>query len=550
MARVVFVTSGLEHLGVAALSAYARAHGHDARLVYEPKPFSSDSGPDSPLLAQWLEPTPAQTAERVLAESPDVVAFSSYTITHAWSVTVAREIKARRKVPIVFGGPHVNGAPEHSIRERAIDAVVEGEGEGALVDLLECAEKGRFSRTTVPNVWFANGGTPIKNPVRPLIEDLDSLPWADKSGFYSEVPAFEREFYVVSRRGCPFRCSFCEYSIFPKQYPGEKPVRRRSVSHLIAELEAWKRRGRIRKIFFWDAIFTLDIKWMEEFADAYRERIGLPFECYTHPQAMTRQMAQELARAGCSMVRVGVQSVNADTLAAMERKGDRKRVERTIGHLRDHGIPYALDHIAGLPGEGPEDQKNAVRFYNAVRPAQIYMHWMTYLPGTTALERASQEGLLSEEQVERILRGEETHGYEAPRLIGAGPAKDALDEISHLVMLFRLMPLLPQATIDWLLESGTYRWLPDTTTVSRAVELLVALRGNAALRERVYAILIGAAHSALQTLTGRVRKVSAPPAAGAWPEAPHPVHANANPTPERRRSQLVVLASTGQSEGR
>ena len=90
------------------------------------------------------------------------------------------------------------------------------------------------------------------------------------------MPAFEHEFYVVSRRGCPFRCSFCEYSTFPQQYPGEKPVRRRSVEHLIAELAFWKARGRVRKVFFWDAIFTLDAKWMAEFAPAYRREIGIP----------------------------------------------------------------------------------------------------------------------------------------------------------------------------------------------------------------------------------------------------------------------------------
>ena len=103
--------------------------------------------------------------------------------------------------------------------------------------------------------------------MRPLLADLDALPWADKQGFYDAVPAFEHEFYVVSRRGCPFRCSFCEYSTFPRQYPGEKPVRRRSVEHLIAELAHWKARGRVRKIFFWDAIFTLDPKWMAAFAE-------------------------------------------------------------------------------------------------------------------------------------------------------------------------------------------------------------------------------------------------------------------------------------------
>src|SRR5690606_9350442 len=109
--------------------------------------------------------------------------------------------------------------------------------------------------------WVKGSLKPRPNPLRPLIDDLDDLPWADKSIFYDVVPAFEREYYVISRRGCPYRCSFCEYSIFPKQYPDGKPVRRRSVEHLIAELEHFKRRGVMRKVFFWDAIFTLDLQW-------------------------------------------------------------------------------------------------------------------------------------------------------------------------------------------------------------------------------------------------------------------------------------------------
>jgi radical SAM superfamily enzyme YgiQ (UPF0313 family) len=152
--RVTFVTSGLEHLGIAALSAYVRAHGHESSLVYESKLFSSNSGPDSALLARLFEPTPRETARRISATRPDVVAFSSYTITHRWSVEVARELKKNGPTPIVFGGPHVSGAPEHSIREPAVDAVVEGEGEGALLDLIVCAEKDNYGTTDVTNGWF------------------------------------------------------------------------------------------------------------------------------------------------------------------------------------------------------------------------------------------------------------------------------------------------------------------------------------------------------------------------------------------------------------
>lgn len=508
--RVTFVTSGLEHLGVSALSAYLKAHGHETALVYEPNPFSSNSGPDSALLAWLLEPTPERVAQRVIETRPDVVAFSSYTITHRWSVEVARAIKRMHRVPIVFGGPHVSGAPEHSMREPAIDAVVEGEGEGALLELVECAKDGRFTRRDVANTWFKGSLKPKPNPLRPLIDDLDALPWADKAIFYEQIPAFENEFYVISRRGCPYRCSFCEYSIFPKQYPDGKPVRRRSVENLLGELEYWKARGRMRKVFFWDAIFTLDLRWMEAFAEQYRSRIGLPFECYTHPHSMSREMAQALSRAGCGMVRVGVQTVNSDTLAAVERRGNKDRVAQTVGYLRDLGIPYALDHILGLPGEAASDQRAAIRFYNEVRPSRIHVHWMTYLPGTTALEQARNDGLLSESQVERILTGAASEGFEAPRLIGRGAHAAELSEIQKLAVLFDAMPLLSQRAINWLLDSGAYRFLPRGLAVRQLVALVQAVAGDEATRARMKTILaaaVGGARVDVARAVGSRRRV-------------------------------------------
>jgi radical SAM superfamily enzyme YgiQ (UPF0313 family) len=483
--RVTFVTCGLEHLGIEALSAWVRQAGHEAVLVYEARPFSSGSGTDSALLARLLDPHPEETAERIVATRPDVVAFTSYSVTHRWTVEVARALKRRCAVPVVFGGPHVSADPERAIREESIDAIVEGEGEGALVDLLEYAEKGRFGRTDIANCTFKGQGGPVRNRVRPLLADLDALPWADKRGFYDAVPAFEREFYVVSRRGCPFRCSFCEYSTFPRQYPGEKPVRRRSVEHVIAELAHWKARGRVRKIFFWDAIFTLDPKWMADFAAAYSREIAIPFECYTHPQTMTRDMARLLAEAGCMMVRVGVQSVNSDTLASVDRKGDREKVVQTLRLLAEHGVSYSVDHIIGLPGEGAADQLDALRFYAAVEPKRIVTHWMTYFPGTTVLERAREIGVLDDGDIDRILDGDVGPGY----MFGGNKEYRDHEELRRLSGVFDLLPLLPRSATAWLLEKRRYRYLRGVGLMRQLGTLGLAIRGEPATREHVRHIM-------------------------------------------------------------
>jgi len=500
--RVTFVTCGLEHLGIEALSAWVRQAGHEPVLVYDARPFSSGSGTDSAMLARLLDPRPEETAERVVATQPDVVAFTSYSVTHRWAIDVARAIKQRCVVPIVFGGPHVSADPLRAINEWSIDAVVEGEGEGALVDLLECAESGRFGRTDIANCTFKGDNGPIRNRVRPLLADLDMLPWADKAGFYDAVPAFEREFYVVSRRGCPFRCSFCEYSTFPKQYPGEKPVRRRSVAHLIAELASWKARGRVRKIFFWDAIFTLDPKWMADFAAAYRSQIGIPFECYTHPQTMTREMARLLAEAGCMMVRVGVQSVNSDTLMAVDRKGDREKVAQTLRYLAEYNVPYSVDHIIGLPGEGAADQIDALRFYAAVQPKRIVTHWMTYFPGTTVLDHARKAGILDDRDIDRIMEGDVGPGY----MFGGNKEYRDQDELRHLSGVFDLLPLLPRGATEWLLDRHRYRHLRGAGLMRQLGTLALAIRGEPATREHVRHIMATTIDAAREALRRKFRQ--------------------------------------------
>ena len=111
---------------------------------------------------------------------------------------------------------------------------------------------------------------------------------------------------------------------------------------------------------------------------------------------MTRDMARWLAEAGCIMVRVGVQSVNSDTLAAVDRKGDREKVTQTLQFLSEFGVPYSVDHIIGLPGEGAADQLDALRFYAEMQPKRIVTHWMTYFPGTTALDHARERGILDD----------------------------------------------------------------------------------------------------------------------------------------------------------
>ena len=185
------------------------------------------------------------------------------------------------------------------------------------------------------------------------------------------------------------------------------------------------------------------------------------------------------------MVRVGVQSVNSDTLAAVDRKGDREKVVQTLRFLRDHGVAYSVDHIIGLPGEGAGDQLDALRFYAEVEPKRIVTHWMTYFPGTTALTHARERGILDESDVDRILEGDVGPGY----MFGGNKEYRDHDELRRLSGVFDLLPLLPRRATEWLLDNRRYRYMRGAGLMRQLGTLALAIRGEPATREHVRHIM-------------------------------------------------------------
>ena len=254
---------------------------------------------------------------------PDVVAFTSYSVTHRWAIDVARAREAalrgadRLRRPARVGGA---GTGDPRVVDRR-DRRRGGRGRAGRPDRVRRARPLRTHRRRELHVQGRRRGRCATACGR-CCRISTRCRGPTSRGSTMPVPAFEHEFYVVSRRGCPFRCSFCEYSTFPKQYPGEKPVRRRSVEHLIARagLLEGARPGAQGVLLGRDLHARRRNGWRSS-PPAYRREIGIPFECYTHPQTMTRDMARWLAEAGCMMVRVGVQSVNSDTLGRRRSQG-------------------------------------------------------------------------------------------------------------------------------------------------------------------------------------------------------------------------------------
>jgi radical SAM superfamily enzyme YgiQ (UPF0313 family) len=180
--RVLFYYRGSEHIGVESIMAYLTSKGHLVELIYEPA-----LGDNGYLELPWLNKffyNQKLVVDKAIRFKPDLICFSAITNLYMNIKKLARKLKqVLPDVPIICGGIHPTSLPEEAIQEDCFDMICLGEGEGAMEDLLQRMREKR-SYIDVKNLWVKDAtGYVHKNPKRPVIKPLESLPHPDRSKF-------------------------------------------------------------------------------------------------------------------------------------------------------------------------------------------------------------------------------------------------------------------------------------------------------------------------------------------------------------------------------
>lgn len=445
--RVVFVALGQEQLGISLLSAVVRRAGHETALAFTPALFNDRYYFDVPILRDVFDRS-ARVVEEAVALEPDLLAFSVLTPTYQWCLDIARKVKARTGCAVIFGGVHPSAVPEVCLENDAVDYVCVGEGEHAIVELLDRLDRlghGRRPSKPIPNLWWKDErGRTVAGPSAAFIQDLDALPPFDKE-LWEDVLDPGALYLTMTSRGCPYRCTFCFNNFFAR-LPGKgggKYVRQRSVEHVMNELRAAHARYRIRYVDFEDDIFTVDKAWVRAFTQAYAKEIGAPFHCLVHPRFIDHEVARWLKDAGCQHVQMGVQSVDEEYKRKNLLRGERDdHLRAALQALRDAELPVKLDHILGLPGEPRRAQELARELYVEYTPRRIQTFWLTYVPGIDLTKQAVAEGVLSQQDLYDIERGK-TRLFRHPHLEARETLDDAAAFYRGYDVLFRALPFLP-----------------------------------------------------------------------------------------------------------
>jgi radical SAM superfamily enzyme YgiQ (UPF0313 family) len=435
--RILFFARGEENLGVEYLSAVLKQRGHETALIFDPG--FEDIFFMKSRLWRGLFSIDA-VLSRAARFQPDLLAFTSVTLSYGSVRQTAAALKAALGLPAIIGGPHATTAPEGVITEPCFDMVCIGEGDEALAELADRMDRGE-SPTDVRGIWFKRDGDIIKNPVRPPIEDLDALPFPDKALFYRRR-VFRNRLTAMTGRGCPFDCSFCINSYYRDLYGGRASrPRRHSVERVIAELKHAVSLYPIKRIRFYDDIFTTDRPWLESFTERYRREIGLPYKCNVSPTTINEETARLLREGGCTGVSMGIQSGN-DVIRRdiLDRKTSGRVIEEAARTVKKSGLRLLTELIFCLPGETREQMWETAALNQKLRPHNTAAFNFYPFPGARLTQSALEGGHLSPETYRHIVSGETgTSTWNRLSLLDH-PHRRFANNIKSLIPLFSKLP--------------------------------------------------------------------------------------------------------------
>lgn len=374
--RILFLAArarSIEPFGIMSLVPALRQHGHQVALLEA----------DAPGLPQ-----------RVRTFQPDVIGYSVCTGAQRYYLELNRQLKSALEFVAVFGGPHPTFFPD-MIHEAGVDAICRGEGDQAFAEFCDELAANRTLRA-VPNIWVKVDDEVERSELRPLVSDLDELPWVDRELYYglrSDIASHPVRSFLASR-GCPYRCSYCFNQPMDELYDGQwRKVRVRSPASLVAEIGSVTASYPTEFVAFRESIFPMNHRWLEEFATLYARQVGLPFYCHLRLDLLTRERVRLLAEAGCHSVNVGIEagdpSVRGELLA---RPMSDEQILRGCGLLREHGIKVLANNMLGLPGTTFAHDLRTLRLNQRCRPDYaLAMLWQPY-PGTELARFAVEQG--------------------------------------------------------------------------------------------------------------------------------------------------------------
>lgn len=325
---------------------------------------------------------------------PDVVGIEvlTFSLLDAWrTARLVKRVDPAAKV--VMGGPHVNLFPEETVLLDGVDYVLGGESESNINPFLD-ALAGDTPMDCVPGVVFRGaGGAVMHGPPTPLIEDLDKLPLPArgllKNALYGSVlGSGGRLTTIMSSRGCPARCIFCDRPHLGKRF------RYRSAANVVGEMQSCMEQFGVDEFFFYDDTFTINKERVFDICRILEERkIDCFWDIRARISTVDREMLESLWAAGCKRIHFGVESGNREVLRIMRKGVDLDRARDVFKWCRQIGIESLAYFMIGSPGEGHAEVRDTIDYALSIDCDYVHVAVTTPFPGTELYRMGLEQGL-------------------------------------------------------------------------------------------------------------------------------------------------------------
>jgi anaerobic magnesium-protoporphyrin IX monomethyl ester cyclase len=372
-------------LGLAYLSSYLKQGGEIVQLVD----------------AAALRMTVPKLVSEVRSFHPDIIGISATTPSYLRTAKVAMKLKEEIGVPIIIGGAHVTSLPLETMSDPVFDYGVMGEGELTALELLETIEVGKDLCNVKGITYRDKTSNEVKiTPRREYIKNLDSLPFPDRdslpplSEYHPSQSSYRRLPLgtIISSRGCPHHCIFCDRSVFGNLY------RERSAPNIVDEMELLISKHHAREIRFWDDTFNLHpIRVLQICKEIQDRKLDIEWSCVARVANMSQDILHAMKKAGCWQVDYGVESGNPDILKSIHKGITMDLVRRAVHLSRKNGLRVRAFFMLGLPGETEETMQQTIDFAKSLDLDVAVFHITTPLPGTELFKIAKERGELSQD---------------------------------------------------------------------------------------------------------------------------------------------------------
>ena len=387
-------------LGLAYIASSLEAQGHEVNII---DMYSTSMSSDD-------------LVTKVKNFGPDLVGFSVLTPYIKTTDKLASRIKIEyMDVPIVVGGPHPSSIPKRTLEENSsVDMAVFGEGEETMSELVDKLTSGD-DVSAVKGIVYRDGDNIIVNPERPLISDIDKIlfpAWhlLDMELYLTSLSS-KRTFQIITTRGCPGRCTFCDsHRIWRRR------LRMRSPQNIIKELKILKSKYNMEYFVIQDDTFVVNKKRVKTICESLiKENMDLTWECKGRVNLVDKEVLAKMKEAGCTYISYGGESGSQEVLDYIKKGITIEQVRKAVQITKDVGMGVGIFWMMGFPPETEEHIRATLKLAKELNTDfTSSMNILIPFPGTDIYQNLKEDGLVLDEDWEKYFKVPDPGTYVEP----------------------------------------------------------------------------------------------------------------------------------------